>query len=133
MVDINLLAKANVWKYIGMELVYDSNGQPGVHMAKNDNLKQYFGGVHGGMITAVADTAMAVTVNNVLGKDFGATTIEMKINFLQGTSDSDLVSFAKIVKKGKQMITLTAEVVDSQENLVAIVLGTFMVRPLLNN
>lgn len=129
MVDINLLASANVWKYIGMELAYDSNGLPGVHMVKNEGLKQYFGGVHGGMIATVADTAMAVAVNNALGKD-GATTVEMKINYLQGVTNSDLFSFAKIVKQGKHLITLTADVIDEQNNLIAMAMGTFMVRPI---
>lgn len=129
MVDINLLARANVWKHIGMELLYDTNGLPGVHMVKNEMLKQYFGGIHGGMIAAVADTAMAVAVNNALGKD-GATTVEMKINYLQGVTDSDLFSFAKIVKKGKHLITLTADVLDEQNNLIALAVGTFMVRSL---
>lgn len=130
MVDINLLAMGNVWKHIGLELVYNPDGNPGVRLAKNEMLKQYFGTMHGGVIAALVDAAMAVAVHNVLGKEQGAATVELKVNFLQAVRDSDLFAFAKVAKKGKQLLTLITEVQDEEDNLIAMGLGTFIVRPL---
>lgn len=130
MVDLDLLQTGGVWKYIGMEIVRNSEGQPGVHVRNAESLKQVYGGVHGGIIATAIDAAVATAVNSAIGKDYGAATVELKVNFLSPVSDSDIFAFAKLVKKGKQLVTATAEVFDERDNLVAVGSATYIIRPL---
>ncbi|WP_027355774.1 PaaI family thioesterase [Desulfofundulus thermocisternus] len=129
MVDLDLLQAGNVWKYIGMEIIRNAEGQPGVHVRNSESLKQIYGSVHGGIIATAVDAAVAVAVNSAIGKDYGAATVELKVNFLYPVVDSDIFAFARLVKEGNLMVG-TAEVFDNQGQLVAIGTATYKVRPL---
>ncbi len=128
MVDLDLLQAGNVWKYIGMKIV-SRDGQPGVHVRNSESLKQVYGGVHGGIIATAVDAAVAVAVNSAIGKDHGAATVELKVNFLHPVTDSDIYAFARLVKQGKLMVA-SCDVLDDQGRLVAVGMATYMVRPL---
>lgn len=130
MVDIGALESGNVWKYIGMRVTRDGDGRLGVHVRVTDNLKQVYGNVHGGIIATAIDAAVAVAVNDHIGKDHGAATVELKVNFLRPVRDSDIFAYAKLVKAGRQLITGTTEVFDDRGNLVAIGIATYAVRPI---
>jgi uncharacterized protein (TIGR00369 family) len=128
MVDLNLLESGNVWKYLGMKIVRDSEGRPGVHVKNTDNLRQVYGGMHGGIISTAVDAAAAVTVNEAVGRDYAATTVELKVNYLLSVVDSDIFGYAKLVKRGNQVMVATVEVLDNRANVVAIGIVTYMVK-----
>ncbi len=130
MVDLNLIEGGNVWKHIGMELVRDSKGHPGVHVKNTDNLKQVYGAMHGGIISLAVDSAAAVAINEYIGSDYAATTVELKVNYLLPVVDSDIFGYAKIVKKGKQLMVTTVEVLDNLEKVVAIGIVTYIIKPI---
>ncbi len=126
--DLDFLESGNVWKYLGMKIVRDLEGRPGVHVKNTDNLRQIYGGMHGGIISTAVDAAAAVTVNEAVGKDYAASTVELKVNYLLPVVDSDIFVYAKIVKKGKQLIVTTVEVLDNRSNVVAIGIVTYMLK-----
>lgn len=130
MVDLNLLESGNVWKYLGMKIVCDSEGRSGVHLKNTVNLRQVYGGMHGGIISTAVDAAAAVVVNESVGSDYAASTVELKVNYLLPVVDSDIFVYAKIVKKGKQLMVTTVEVLDNQANVVAIGIVTYILKPI---
>lgn len=130
MVDLNLLESGNVWKYLGMTIVRDSEGRSGVHVKNSSNLRQVYGGMHGGIISTAVDAAAAVVVNEAVGEDYAATTVELKVNYLLPVIDSDIFVYAKLVKRGKQLMVATVEVLDDQANVVAIGIVTYMAKPI---
>lgn len=132
MVDLNLLEAGNVWKHIGMEIVRNSEGHPGVHVINTNNLRQVYGAMHGGIISMAVDAAGAVVVNEQVGRDFAVSTVELKVNYLLPVVDSDIFVYAKIVKKGKQLAVTTVEVLDNLANIVAIGIVTYIVKPIDN-
>lgn len=128
MVDLNLLESGNVWKLIGMKIFRDAEGRLGVHVKNIDELRQVYGAMHGGIIATAIDAAVAVAVNDVYGKNFAASTVELKVNYLLPMVDPDLFVFASLVKKGKQIAVATAEAIDGQKKLIAIGIATYMVK-----
>lgn len=128
MVDLGSLEAGNVWKHIGMKIIRNLDGQLGVHVKATDKLKQVYGNVHGGIIATAVDAAVAVVVNNVIGQDYGASTVELKVNFLRPVSNSDLFAFAKLLKEGKRLMIGIAEVFDSDDNLIAVGIATYMIK-----
>lgn len=130
MVDLASLEAGKVWKYLGMEIVRNQQGQPGVRVKVTENLRQVYGNVHGGIIATAVDAAVAVIVNETIGADYGASTVELKVNFLRPVSDSDLFAFSRLVKKGRQLMIGITEVFDDRDNLVAVGIATYMVKPL---
>lgn len=126
MVELNTLQSSNVWKYIGMEIVENDRGQKGIRIKNSDNLKQVYGNIHGGIIAMAIDSAMGVAVNQALGPDQAAVTVELKVNYLRPIIDSDFYAYATLVKEGKQLLTGTVEVLDTDNQIVAIGIATFI-------
>jgi uncharacterized protein (TIGR00369 family) len=129
MVELNELESSNAWKYIGMEIVVNDQKQKGVRVKNTANLKQVYGNVHGGIIAMAIDAAMGVAVNEAIGPDQSAVTIELKVNYLRPVMNSDFFAFAKLAKQGKQLLTGTIEVHDEEKKLVAIGISTYMMQP----
>lgn len=130
MVDLNLLESGNVWKYLGLKIFRDAESRLGVHVKNIDELRQVYGAMHGGIIATALDAAVAVTVNDAYGKEFAASTVELKINYLLPMVDPDLFVFASLVKKGKQLAVATVEAIDGQNRLIAVGIATYMVKPI---
>jgi len=86
--------------------------------------------MHGGIIATAIDAAVAVAVNDAYGKEFAASTVELKINYLLPMVDPDLFVFASLVKKGKQLAVATVEAIDGQKRLIAVGIATYMVKPI---
>lgn len=124
MSSLDNLLTSNVWKYIGIEIVTNNEGKKGVKIKNNENLTQLHGNIHGGIIATAVDTALAVAVNEAIGEEKKAVTVELKVNYLLPV-DSDIWAYANLVKVGRRLLTGTVEVLDSENNIVAIGSGTF--------
>jgi uncharacterized protein (TIGR00369 family) len=67
-------------------------------LARRDDLVQFFGHFHGGVITALADQAAGVAVTSGLPKGRIGVTVEIKVNFLSPADGSELIARAKTLK-----------------------------------
>lgn len=127
MATLEALETSKVWRYLGIEIITNDKGQSGVKINNTENLKQVHGNLHGGIIATAIDTAMAVTVNEAIGPEQYAVTVELKVNYLLPVADSDIYAFATLVKNGKRLFMATVEVYDEEQNIVAIGSGTFSI------
>ena len=126
MVDLNLLQSSNAFKHVGMEIITNDDNKIGVKINDSENLKQVYGSIHGGFIAMAVDAASGVAINNLIGQHRGAVTVELKVNYLNPVSGSDIYAFAQVVKVGKRIITCTVEVFNSKGDHVAVGITTFM-------
>lgn len=127
MATLEALETSKVWRYLGIEIITNDKGQSGVKINNTENLKQVHGNLHGGIIATAIDTAMAVTVNEAIGPEQYAVTVELKVNYLLPVADSDIYAFATLVKNGKRLFMATVQVYDEEQNIVAIGSGTFSI------
>ncbi|TWH56214.1 acyl-CoA thioesterase [Desulfitobacterium sp. LBE] len=125
MANLEALGSSNIWKYLGMTIVTNEQGKKGVKITTTDKFKQAHGSVHGGIIATVIDTAMGVAVNEAIGPDHYAVTVELKVNYLLPVVDLDIYAYASLVKEGKRLFMGTVNVYDEDGNLVAIGSATF--------
>lgn len=85
------------------------------------------GGIHGGALAGMFDTGLGVAANFVAGVNEAATT-DMSISFLR-TLDlgTDVEMKVWVVKAGKRMIRLRAELCDpNTKKLIATASGSWM-------
>ena len=130
MVRIADLESSNYWNYIGMRTVETAEGKIQVIIDVNDNLKQFYGNVHGGVIATLLDTSIAVAINQELGEGEGAATVEMRINYLRPVNTGRLRAQGKIIQKGRKIIVGQGEIKDDADNLIAFGTATFIVTQL---
>jgi uncharacterized protein (TIGR00369 family) len=124
------LETGSYWRLVGMRTIADSEGKTQLIMDVHDNLKQYYGNVHGGVIAGLLDSSIAVAVNEVLSSDEGASTIEMKINYLRPVSKGTLRAEGRVIQKGRKIVVGHGEIKENEGNLVAVGTATFMISQL---
>lgn len=79
------------------------------------------GSVHGGVITAILDSAMGCTLQSVLPVGVGYTTLELKVNFLKAVNlkNKKLFSKGKIIHFGKSTALVEADLNDEDGKIYA--------------
>jgi uncharacterized domain 1 len=113
-----------------MTTLENNEGKIQVSLEINDNLKQFYGNIHGGVIAGLLDSSIAVVVNQQLGPGEGATTVEMKINYLRPANKGTLRAEGRVIQKGRKIVVGQCEIRDDAENLVAFGTATFMITQL---
>ena len=79
------------------------------------------GTVHGGVITAILDTAMGCTLHSTLPVGVRYTTLELKVNFLRAVTIQNKLLFAKgkIVHAGKTTAVVEGQLIDHENKVYA--------------
>lgn len=87
------------------------------------------GSVHGGVITAILDSAMGCTLQSVLEAGTGYTTLELKVNFLKSvnTQNGELRATGKIIHAGSRTALTEAQLVDENGTVYAHAVSTCMI------
>lgn len=127
MVRIADLESGNYWKHMGMSTVVNEDGKTQVIMEVTDNLLQFYGNVHGGVFAGLLDAAIAVAVNQQLEPGEGASTVELKLNYLRGASEGTLRGEGKVIQKGRKIVVAQGEIRNDAGQMLAIGTATFMI------
>jgi len=87
------------------------------------------GSVHGGVITAILDSAMGCTVQSILPAGSGYTTLELKVNFLRAvnTKSGVLKAIGKIIHSGSRTALVEAQLLDDNGKIFSHAVSTCMI------
>ncbi len=72
------------------------------------------------------DTATAFAIISLLPPDEKATTADLTISYLRPLIDGRAHSTARVVRAGRRLIVVSAELVDDAGNLIATALSTYI-------
>lgn len=110
---------------LGMELVDISFGEARLRLKMRDELRQPYGVLHGGATASLIDTATAFAVISRLPEEERATTVDLTVHYLRPVSAGEIVCAAKVVRAGRRILTVSAEVFNEEGKLVATALSTY--------
>lgn len=113
-------------RLIGMELVDIRIGEADVKIEIRDDLRQPFGILHGGVTATLIDTAMAFAVRTHLQDHEVTASVDLTVHYLRPHSEGAVLCTAKVVRPGKRVFTVSADVINSKDKLVATGLSTYM-------
>ena len=99
----------------GFRIVKIEPGSTEVALARRDDLLQFFGHFHGGVITSLADHAAGIAVTSGLPKGKIGVTVEIKVNFLGPADGQEIVARAKTLKMSGSIGVATVEVFSKKE------------------
>jgi uncharacterized protein (TIGR00369 family) len=99
----------------GFRIVAIAAGSAEVSLPRRDDLLQFLGHFHGGVITALADQAAGIAVTSSLPAGRIGVTVEIKVNFLAPADGSELVARAKTLKMSGSIGVATVEVFTRDE------------------
>lgn len=112
-------------KLLGMELVDISFGAARLKLTMRDKLRQPYGVLHGGATASLIDTAMAFAIISCLPEAERATTVDLTVHYLRPVVEGEIICTAKVVRAGRRILTVSAEVFSKEEKLVATALSTY--------
>ena len=116
-------------QWAGLELVDAADGTAELRM---DLLPHHFnpqGIVHGGIITAIADTSIGLALRSQLRAGYTHRTAQLNVHFLAKGEGNVLVGRGRALHLGQRMGYGESEVFDGGGRLLARATGTFIVLP----
>ena len=101
---------------LGAKLLRVEPGLCEVSLPHSERVTQQQGSFHGGAMGALADIAGGYAALTAAPPDMEVTTVEYKINFLASFTGGELRATGRLVKAGKRIFVVTAEVVHVDAN-----------------
>jgi uncharacterized protein (TIGR00369 family) len=113
-------------KLIGIELEHVEPGLSVMSVGIRDELKQNHGVVHGGAIASLIDTATAFAIILLLDSHERATTVDLTINYLRPLTTGRATATARVLRAGRRVVVVSADVLDDDKNLTATALSSYL-------
>lgn len=113
-------------EHVGVEVAEDA---PRATVSTDEASENVSGGVHGGLIATLIDSAMGRAVREEVGDEKTAVTVQLSITYLNGAKPGDvLVATAKVGKQSKTLALVEADVLrEVDDEVIAHGLATFAV------
>ena len=89
-------------------------------LMRNDNI------IHGGVMASLIDSAFAFAIIPILDEGERTVTVDMTIHYLRPVSSGAAKAVARVVRAGRRVITVSAELFDENEKLAATALSTYL-------
>ena len=112
---------------IGAVLSRVAPGEVDIELPFREDLLQQTGTLHGGVITAIGDTACGYAALTLLPAGSEVWSVEFKINLLAPAAGRRLVAKGRVVRSGRTLSVCTADIA-TDERTIATMLGTFIRR-----
>jgi uncharacterized protein (TIGR00369 family) len=95
---------------IGAQLVEAANGRAAIEVPYRDDLTQQHGYFHGGVVSAIADTACGHAAYTTMPEDASVLTVEFKVNLMNPAAGERLRAEAHVHKTGRTLVVVGATV-----------------------
>jgi uncharacterized protein (TIGR00369 family) len=103
-------AKQGLMTTLGATLDSVSPGVVEIIVSPHPAILQQHGFVHGGVVSAIADSAAGYAALSLMPVDTGVLTTEFKINFLAPAAGEHILARGRVVKAGRTLTLAQAEV-----------------------
>ena len=113
-------------KLLGIEIDSVEPGHAVLSMKMRDDLMRNGRIAHGGAVATLIDSAMAFAIMPTLAENERSITVDLTIHYLRPVSEGVARASARVVRAGRRVITVSAELFDSHEKLAATALSTYL-------
>ena len=112
-------------KLIGMRLEALRMDEAVISIKMRDDLRQPSGVLHGGVTATLIDTAMAFAVRTRLEPQAATATIDLTVHYLRPLVKGRAICTGRVVRAGKRVFTVSADVHNDEGKLIATGLSTY--------
>lgn len=113
-------------KLLGVEVESVGPGSATLLLPVRAELMRNDGIIHGGAIASVIDSAFAFAIIPILADNERTVTIDMTIHYLRPLGGGVSKTVARVVRAGRRVITVSAELFDENGKLAATALSTYL-------
>lgn len=113
-------------RLLGIELDDVGRGTATLGLKVRKELTQNHGVVHGGAIASLIDTATAFAIISLLDPGERVTTVDLTISYLRPITAGRITAVAKVVRAGRRIFVVLADVFGQDEKLATTALSTYI-------
>ena len=113
-------------KLLGIEVESVGPGTATLLVPVREELMRNDGIVHGGVMASLIDSAFAFAIIPILADGERTVTVDMTIHYLRPLRSGVAKASAGIVRAGRHVITVSAELFDENDKLAATALSTYL-------
>jgi uncharacterized protein (TIGR00369 family) len=122
------VAVSPAWKWLGLTVVEAADGSARVDMTATEDMANQAGFVHGGMISALADSAMGRSVHTLTPGVTRAMSFDLKLNFVNAAKIGEtLRATGHVIHAGRRTVVTECRIDGKGGRLVATASATFVV------
>jgi len=116
------------WAWLGLREVSSAEGEAVVEMTATEEMANSAGFVHGGMISALADSAMGRAVHTITPRVVRAMSFDLKLSFIAAAKVGETLSArGRVVHAGRRTAVTECRVEGAGGRVVAAASGTFAI------
>ena len=112
---------------LGVRIVHRNIGDVGLELDLIDDHMNSWQMAHGGVIMSMLDIVMGMSAKTLDDASSGATTIELKTNFLKAATGR-VTARALAQRAGRSLVYVEGELRNEPQDLLARATGTFKLR-----
>ena len=120
------LATVPFARLLELELESIDSGTAILALNVRRELTQNQGVVHGGAIASLIDTATAFAILSLLTPKERVTTVDLTISYIRPLRTGRLRAVAKVIRAGRRLFVVSAEVFDEDGKLATTALSTYI-------
>ena len=113
-------------RLLGIEVGSIELGAATLYMEAREELLQNRRVLHGGATASLIDSASAFAILSLLEPGENTTTVDLTVQYLRPVTEGRVTARAKVLRAGRRMITVSVEVTDASEKLVATALTAYL-------
>jgi 1,4-dihydroxy-2-naphthoyl-CoA hydrolase len=114
--------------YLGVRTDHVGPGEMTCSLAVRDELRNPFGTIHGGVLSALVDHVLGAVLYPVIPHGAWAATTEFKVNLIRPVREGTLSATARIASLGRRTAVVQVEV-HNDARLAGLAQGTVTVVP----
>lgn len=122
--------KQTIMELIGAELSRVEPGMIEITLPYRADLAQQHGYLHAGIVTTIGDSACGYAAYSLMPPNSEVLSVEFKVNLLRPAKGQQFLASAEVVKSGKTLTVVRADVFgideEGKRELVATMLGTMI-------
>jgi len=123
-------AQQSIMKLIGARLSLAEPGVIEITLPFRTDLTQQNGYLHAGVVTTIADSACGYAAYSLMPAGSAVLSVEFKVNLLRPAQAETFVARAEVIKTGRTLIVVRADVfgiaANGDKELVATMQGTMI-------
>ena len=118
---------APYFQLLGMKVVELAEGYARLTAPVEDRMNSIGGALHGGVLSSIADSAVAMAIFATTKPEEKPLTIELNVNYLKPIQGDQVIAEARIVSRGRTIAVGDVDITDKAGRLVAKSRATYII------
>lgn len=115
--------------YLGVTIDRMADGEAVAHLDVAPHHLNNRGVAHGGVVSALLDTALGAAVVASIPKEWWCATTSISVQFLEGVREGRITATGRVVRRGRRVAFADGEIRDGDARLLATAQGSWHLWP----